>query len=332
MALPLLAWLIPTIIAGTTAASAAGSNIGAAANSGGIDNGSYKTFYNWFAKSSNQEIGQAFKEYAKSQGISNEFLDSMDAQQLGQMLRDSPYFDQSTTFLGAGNDTINFDNALQDLEEMLSVKAPTPIDYGQIYQQAADALAKENAEVEALYDQALNLQTTNLNQQMADLNKSYKDTTNQILSSDYIKNRQLMDAATSELSRSRRNALEAGASAGLRLANNVNTMLSVQNRQAQQSLETSNNLAQMMLNQRQAAAGIRGDYYNAITNNMNQKASLKKGNTERLEGLKGQYASNAQLDYNNKLDTWDNAWKDNAWANPYRNQQSQQALKNKYGG
>ena len=81
-----------------------------------------------------------------------------------------------------------------------------------------------------------------------------------ILSSQYQQNAQLADSMSSSMDRARRNALEAGASAGLRLADNINIMLSTQNQQARTSLETSNQLAQMLLNQQAASRQARSDY------------------------------------------------------------------------
>ena len=65
------------------------------------------------------------------------------------------------------------------------------------------------------------------------------------------------------MSRARRNAIEAGASAGIRIAGNVNALLTAQNKMSQQSLDTSNQLAQMLLNQRNAEAGLRNQWRDA---------------------------------------------------------------------
>lgn len=323
--------LLAMALLGLAAGASVGTGVASGINSGYKGDGKYNTWQTWIGDTANSDVATAFKDYLKEQGYSNEYIDSLTDAEIGSLLKNS-YEDGGKNFLGFGNKTLNFEDALKDLQEINNYRVPFLPDYNEIYQQAADELAAENAEVEALYDQLLNQQTTNLNQQMADLNNSYKDTTNQILSSDYINNRRLMDTATSELSKSRRNALEAGASAGLRLANNVNTMLSTQNQQAQQSLNTSNNLAQMMLNQRQAAAGIRGDYYNALSNNTAQKASLKQGNTERLENLKALKAGSAEASYNNDMRNWDSTAGNNPWSGGYNSYTQQQRQKSKYYG
>ena len=297
----------------------------------GSQGDTYRTTKTTFGSTKNSEIGKAFRDYAASQGYDSDFLDSLSDKDLGSLLSSS-YAENGRNFLGVENTDIIFSDALKELQESEKYRVPNLIDYSQIYEQAEQDIAAENAEVEALYDQLLSQQTANLNQQMADLNQSYQDTTNQILSSDYIKNRQLMDTATSELSRSRRNALEAGASAGLRLANNVNTMLSVQNQQAQQSLQTSNNLAQMMLNQRQAAAGIRGDYYNALTNDTANRAALKQGNAERTASYKATQTGLAQSEYQNRLDNWDATMGNNPWGDHRFTYSRRQDQRNKYYG
>lgn len=304
---------------------------GLSGTEGYTGDGTYKTKQSWVGDTSNADVATAFKDYLKSQGYSNDYIDSLTNAEIGALLKEN-YEVDGWNFLGIGNKTLSFEDALKELQAMDNWRVPVSPDYNQIYKNAEDTINAENAEVEALYDQLLNQQTTNLNQQMADLNNSYKDTTNQILSSDYINNRRLMDTATSELSKSRRNALEAGASAGLRLANNVNTMLSTQNQQAQQSLNTSNNLAQMMLNQRQAAAGIRGDYYNALNNNTAQKASLKQGNAERIGNYTNQQIGLAESKYSNDMRNWDSTAGLNPWSGSYTTYTQQQRQKSKYYG
>lgn len=130
---------------------------------------------------------------------------------------------------------------------------------------------------------------------LAQQTASYNDAAEQILSSDYQRNASLMGTYQSEMRRAQRNALEAGASAGARLANNINVTLSTQNRQAQQSLETSNNLAQMLLNQRQAASGIE-----------QQRVGLRSGYTERVNA----YGQQKYADQQTKLGEWETSARD----------------------
>lgn len=289
------------------------------------DDNSYNYGQGWFAGySGKDQLANWFRNLLKQRGIKSDYIDQMTDSQLTSILDE--YFKQDDMlFGGLGNKSYTFqtEDALKDLQALQFNNYPSRPDYDQIYQDALNQINTENADIEAMYDDLLAQQNANFGQQMSDLNKSYNTATNQLLSNDYIKNRQLMDTATSELSRSRRNALEAGASAGLRLANNVNTMLSVQNKQAQTSLETSNNLAQMMLNQQQAARGIRGDYYNNLSQDVANRASLRRGSAER-----GANYANTQLGlqdslYNSKRDAWDETYNakysDNAFGDSYRN-------------
>jgi hypothetical protein len=124
-----------------------------------------------------------------------------------------------------------------------------------------------------------------------------------------------MGTVGSEMSRARRNAIEAGASAGMRIAENVNTVLSMQNKQSQLSLETSNQLAQQLLNQRQAAMGITGSYNEMLSKNSAERRSYKDqaADTRFNRGVSNYNAwnqqandryNNAMTDYNTNLDKW----------------------------
>jgi hypothetical protein len=126
------------------------------------------------------------------------------------------------------------------------------------YNAQTSAIDKALAELTAETDSMRDLYTSQL-QENADI---YNQRAQQLLSNQYLANAQTYDALQSDMRKSRQNALEAGASAGLRLASNVNTLLSAQNKQSQISMDTSNSLAEMLLQQRQAASGIRSDYSN----------------------------------------------------------------------
>lgn len=274
----------------------------------GYDDNSYIYGEGWLpGYGGKDKLAQWFRDYLNRNGQSSEFIDSMSDKELESYLTE--YAKQTNDFLGNQDYSIDASEIARDLARLSwNNDMPQRPNYNDVYNDAVETINRENAEVEKLYDNLLSQQTTNFNQQLSDLNKSYNNMSSQILSNNYINNRQLMDTATSELSKSRRNALEAGASAGLRLANNINTMLSVQNKQAQQSLETSNNLAQMLLNQQQAASGIRGDYYNSLAQNTANKANLRKGTSERIS----QYA-NSQFDtqdrmYENNMKDWEDSY------------------------
>lgn len=93
-------------------------------------------------------------------------------------------------------------------------------------------------------------------EQLGLLKSQYNTLSSNLLSKDYQNSMRNVDTLNSQMNRARQNALTAGASAGLRIASNVNTLLSNQNKQSQQSLDTANQLSQMLLNQRSAAQSI----------------------------------------------------------------------------
>lgn len=146
-----------------------------------------------------------------------------------------------------------------------------------------DELNSMRADRQARYDQEL-----------ADIDSDYAGLRNNLISTQARQDAQLMDTMRSEMSRARRNALEAGASAGIRLADNINIMLSNQNKQAQTSLETSNQLAQMAINQRAAKRSAQ-DSYDAY---MNQ-------NYRDRTDLRNQAYSEANTRYNAAMQSYD---------------------------
>lgn len=140
-------------------------------------------------------------------------------------------------------------------------------------------------------------------QEMSDINDDYAGMRRSLLSTQARQDAQLMDTMRSEMSRSRKNALEAGASAGIRLADNINIMLSNQNKQAQTSLETSNQLAQMAINQRAAKSNAQNSYDSYMNQNYQQRENLRQ--TAYNEASTRYNA--AQQDYLTKMDEYNNA-------------------------
>lgn len=160
------------------------------------------------------------------------------------------------------NDIVNdFTNAQKVLDSYEYDQLVAP-DYDKIdedlltnyYQPIYDRIAQEQADMKDFYTS-----------QLKDSADAYNYNANAILGNQTRQNAMIQDSLRSDLARTRQNALEAGASAGLRIAGNVNATLAAQNKAAQTSMETSNNLAQLLLNQRQAAAGIRSDYRNYMS-------------------------------------------------------------------
>jgi hypothetical protein len=154
----------------------------------------------------------------------------------------------------------------------ISESAPIESDFYDIDSILADSQAAIDAENERLL--------ASLNEDLQRTGDAYTQTRNNILTQQHQRNSQIMDTLASDMERSRRNAIEAGASAGIRIAGNVNSILSAQNKMSQQSLETSNQLAQMLLNQRNAEAGLRSQWrdieqstYDRVRNRANSELS-----------------------------------------------------------
>lgn len=339
IALAIAAALAGAAAGGTTYALSKGSQANRNQRDKSLEDGTFSQTKGWFDKKDNYsatEKAKFLKQYLKDAGLDMEFINSMSDKELAAYADE--YMNDDYDVLGFSSKTFDKGSFLHDIRELQDIDnawqdVPNAPDYDKIYRDAANTINQENAELSALYDRMLNSQTANYQQQMNDLNSAYRDYSRQILSNDYIQNAQLMNTVGSSLSKSRQNALQAGASAGLRLANNVNTLLSTQNQQTAQSLQTSNNLAQMLLNQRQAAAGIRNDYNNALNQNTMNKANLKAGNAERVENYARGQLDTANTIYQNKLNSWENSLNakagSNVFADAYKTYKSQSA--NKYG-
>ena len=225
---------------------------------------------------------------------------------------------------GLFNDNYVYDtrSMLADLERLSKASAdmPTAPDLDQLRTDAENAINAENAEILGMYDADKQRQADLYSQQLSDSNAAYNRNVEQILSNDYQKNAQLMGTIRSEMQRSQRNALESGASAGMRIAENINTTLSLQNRQSQQSLETSNNLAQMLLNQQQANAGLRSEYGNYLSQDTANRASLKHGTAERVNSYYNDSKASAYDDYNQKMSDFETNYRNTVGAtNPFAN-------------
>ena len=152
---------------------------------------------------------------------------------------------------------INFDQLQADLAEFYSIPTDAPIytDFVDVDSALSDAQAAIDAENEQLL--------ASLNEDLQRTGESYTQAKDSLLTGQYQRNMQTIDTLANDMARARRNAIESGASAGIRIAENVNALLTAQNKMSQQSLETSNQLAQMLLNQRSAEAGLRNQWHDA---------------------------------------------------------------------
>lgn len=354
---------IAAIIAAVSAAAAGGTAGAAGANVG--TQAKNKTdpttkYSGWGAKVadffgtetdvSDSELGKWFKD--NYDGDYSDYINSLDNASLGAIL--NQYYESENIF-GGKKHTFNEDAAISDLENLIGslegYEAPVAPNFDEIYEDAQNMVNLENEELlkslEEQYKGNLNLldenaarQTQMYNDELANINSMYNDYSRQLLTNDYMKNAQLMGTVQSALSKSKQNALEAGASAGSRLAENINTIMATQNKQTQQSLETSNQLAQAMLNQRQAAAGIRGNYNDMLNSNTQSRIGLASdyGNAQRNikqdSAFKATNYANQQFQtqnsiYQNQMDNYDRMMATQS-SNPfYGSYQSYRQTKNK---
>ena len=282
---------------------------------------------------SNDELGRWFKQ--NYSGSASDYINTLDSASLGALL--NQYYETKNIF-GGQEHTFNYGSAIKDLEELINSvnisTLPKAPDYQSIYNQAQQTIDDENQTLYNLLDTNLARNTQNYQDEMHNLNESYNEYTRQVLSNDYIKNQQLLGSVSSALSKSKQNALEAGASAGARLAGNINTILGVQNKQAQQSLETSNQLAQAMLNQRQAAAGIRGNYNQMLNSDTQSRIGIQQGSAERKNNYANQQFNTQQQIYDNQMNQYESAMA-NQSSNPfygsYQSYRQNKSYKNNQG-
>lgn len=148
----------------------------------------------------------------------------------------------------------------------------------------SDARAQANAQVAELMkpaDDLLAQAGERYKADLADISDDYANARRGLLTQQYQNNAQLMDTLSSSLDRNRRNALEAGASAGIRIAENINTLLSVQNKQSAAAMDTANQLSQMMIDQRAQERSVQDVYDSAQRDHMNRKQELTLGAEDR---------------------------------------------------
>lgn len=183
-------------------------------------------------------------------------------------------------------DQSGVEKMLKDIDNAYSQigKMPEYLTEDQIYeleQNAYSEIDAENRQLLDLYDNTLNRTSESLQQELLENNAAFSDYRNQVLTNNIMSQQAIAGSTRYELDRQQRNAITRGASAAQRLVANINTQLGTQAQSAQQSLNTSNALAQQLLAQRQAQSSIRQDYTNALNNYTNNKASALQGNAER---------------------------------------------------
>ena len=243
--------------------------------------------------------------------------------------------DDLSAFFTGDSFTFDRDAFEDDFAELEGADAagliPTSPNIQALYNEAQQAIAAENAEMYARYDaeeallnQLRDARSQEYSTDLQNLRDEYNAQRTGTLSRQATQNAQLMDTMQSQLSRAQRNAIESGASAGLRIAENVNTALSVQNRQSQQSLETSNQLAQMLLNQRAAERGLRSDYNDYMSEDATRRSALNAKRDSALTSTQSRINDRYQSAYNREKDAYDQNYADytagfgnNAFAQTY---------------
>lgn len=272
----------------------------------------------------------------------SDYWNSLDPKTQKALLDAGGYWSTDNTFqnlwgLTGKREVFDEEQFLADLAELQGIGTlPTRPNASAIMEAAKAAVDAENAEMYARYDAQearlddLLAQTTQTYENdMRDLRGEYGAARSGLLSRQHQQNAQLMDTLQSQMSKQTRNALEAGASAGLRIAGNVNTLLSVQNKQSQQSLETSNQLAQMLLNQKSAERGLRNDYNAYMQKDASDRAALDSNRNSVLTSTSGRVQNRYNTDYGHAQQAYDNdyadytnAFADNPLAESYLNTKS----------
>ena len=188
---------------------------------------------------------------------------------------------------------------LGDMPQQLSLEQLLDIE-----NQAKGEIDAENRQLFDLYDQSANRANALLQNSFADNQQGFADYRNQILTNNAMQQQAIAGSTRYELQRSQRNAIIRGASAAQRLVESINTSLGMQAKSAQQSLDTSNALAQQLLAYRQAQTGLRSDYMNQLNQQDANRANVIRGSAER----KANYAQ-SQVDLNiNRNEYARDAW------------------------
>lgn len=283
----------------------------------------------------------------KDNGWSSDNLDADTRKMLSDMgltgdaltdfLREQGYYKEDNSAANAwgigGYDRYVLDNERldADLEQMLNAlgerpETPYATDFLEdARKQAYGERDKALAELDRIKEQRV----SSFNDELKNLASGYDTARSGILSQQYQQNAQLMDTMSSQMDRQNRNALEAGASAGIRLAGNVNTLLSTQNKQSQTSLDTANQLAQMMISQRNAEASIRGQYGDYMTQNFNNAQGIRDSAESKAQSYANANYNAASADYDKKQTDWDNLYVNNPF---WERSKSVKSNYNKTGG
>jgi hypothetical protein len=255
--------LIALLAAGTTAV---GTGIGA---------------YNMEAKDYDKSKKDAIN-LLRSSG--SPILQDMDDKSLLALLQEydisTPSLLDSITGLNANKYTSGLESLFKDVEKLQSFLGSGDATLNRPEELDKDAIdAASKAAFDADYANQLGLVESSERNMLGDIQGTYDTYRKDMLQQQNLNRGEIMNAYQNTFRDQRTRAIEAGASAGLKLANNVNALLSAQNTQRATSLETSNQLANMALQQQKAALDARS-----------------QANTNRL-GLAGSFSETGLKDY-----------------------------------
>jgi hypothetical protein len=308
MALSALA--IAAIIAASAGATGASWNA--------IGSNTHGKDYKGIARSSNKK----FDKYLEGEGSEySEMWNSLPEDLRQQLVNDYTYEKNNVANLwgafGGDREVLDYERMLQELadasskggmfDEYESLVNSKPV-YEDYFNDALDVVNQQNqAEYDEL-DKLLDEQTKQRDTDLANISESYGGARRSLLSNQYRQNSQTMDTLQSGMDRTRRNALEAGASAGIRIAGNVNTLLSAQNKQAATSMDTANQLSQMMINQRNAESSVNRAYNDYLTNDNAQRRDLRMSTEDRAHNYASGRYNVAQDSYDAKVSDFDSKY------------------------
>lgn len=223
------------------------------------------------------------------------------------------YYNEGARLLGNTVGTVDYKPIGDDIAKMLAAlqeRPDEPLQYD-FLDDARSQIAAENASMYADLDKLMASRTASYEDELANLASNYRTARTGLLSQQQMQNAQLMDSLQSGMERSRRNALEAGASAGIRIADNINTLLSVQNKQSATSMETANQLSQMMINQRNAESEARRSYEDYKTQDVANRHSIQLSSENRAGSLADTNYNAAYNKYNKEHTDWSNQYMNN---------------------
>lgn len=240
------------------------------------------------------------------------------------------YYTDNSGFWFFNRDDIDEDAFLRDYNDYLKWKEevgpmPEDIDYDALYAAADSSIDREANLINQIYDDTLEDTKNIMNQALEENSAAFQDYRSQVLTNDAMNQQAIAGATRYELDRQQRNAISRGASAAQRLVTNINTSLGMQAQSAQHALDTSNVLAQQLLNYRTAQSNIRSGYANAVAERGSQRAALMNGMFERKQAARSRAGAEAKQRYNDAMEQWERKINSYGGSSPfvdfYRNSQ-----------